>query len=113
MVPLAEEVRRLAVDEGEQPDDTALLFRRDEAGPRARRSEDEGAVTTAHITNFIGLEFAFWVGIRDFRLMAGGIQEKQQNSWKSRKKRGIHGNGVEFSQKARHSTCIMEFGSSF
>ena len=57
-------------------------------------------MTTAHITTFIGLEFAVWVGIRDFRLMAGGIREKQLEITR---KRGIHGNGVEFSQKAWNS----------
>ena len=57
-----------------------------------------------------GLEFAVWVEIRDFRLMAGGIREKQLEITKMR---DIHRNGVEFSQKAWNSACILELGSSF
>ena len=38
-------------------------------------------------------EFAVWVGIRDFRLMAGGNREKQLEITKQR---GIHGKAVEF-----------------
>ena len=47
----------------------------------------------------VGLEFAVWVGIRDFRLMADGILEKQleitksveftEMAWNSAKRRGI------------------------
>ena len=57
-----------------------------------------------------GLEFAVWVGIREFRLMAGGNRGKQLEITKQR---GIHGKAVEFSQQAWNSACILEFGVSF
>ena len=75
---------------------------------------------TAHITKTtrrqttwnspFRLEFAVWVGIRDFRLMAGGNRGKQLEITKQR---GIHGKAVEFSQQAWNSACILEFGVSF
>jgi hypothetical protein len=49
VVPLAEEVRRLAVGEGEQPDDTALLFRRDEAGRQCWQRAADDFMTPADV----------------------------------------------------------------
>ena len=46
---MAEEVRRLAVGEGEQPDDTALLFRRDEAGRQCRQRAADGSMPPAGV----------------------------------------------------------------
>ena len=85
----------------------------EEACARLRSSQQ----WTAHITKTtrrqttwnsrFRLEFAVWVGIREFHLIAGGNRGKQLEITKQR---GIHGKAVEFSQKAWNSACILEFG---